>query len=72
MGLLDQVIGGLMGNTGSASPIQSVLMNLLTRGQNSGGYAPVQAPAPSQTAGGQRFSMRRTRIAVFADGSEPA
>jgi uncharacterized protein YidB (DUF937 family) len=37
MSLLDQVIGGLMGNAGSASsPIQSVLMNLLGGGQQEG------------------------------------
>jgi uncharacterized protein YidB (DUF937 family) len=34
MGLLDQVIGGLMG--GGGSPIQSVLMNLLGGGQQGG------------------------------------
>ncbi len=34
MGLLDQVLGGLMGGSGgNASPIQSVLMNMLGGGQ---------------------------------------
>ena len=38
MGLLDQVIGGLMGGSGGgASPIQGVLMNMLGGGQR-GGY----------------------------------
>ena len=37
MGLLDQVIGGLMGGAGSGgSPIQSVLMSLLGGGQSPG------------------------------------
>ncbi len=33
MGLLDQVLGGLMGGSGNASPLQGVLMNLLTGAQ---------------------------------------
>jgi uncharacterized protein YidB (DUF937 family) len=36
MGLLDQVIGGLMGGSSGASPIQGVLMNML--GGQQGGY----------------------------------
>jgi uncharacterized protein YidB (DUF937 family) len=58
MGLLDQVIGGLTGSSGSASPIQSVLMNILTRGQSSsGGYAPVQAPISTTGGLGGLISM---------------
>jgi uncharacterized protein YidB (DUF937 family) len=37
MGLLDQVLGGLMGGSGGSSPLQGVLMNLLGGGQQSGG-----------------------------------
>ena len=37
MGLLDQVLGGLMGGSGGASPIQGVLMNMLGGGQQTGG-----------------------------------
>ena len=33
MGLLDQILGGLMGGSGGASPVQGVLMNLLGGGQ---------------------------------------
>ena len=33
MGLLDSVLGGLMGGGGNASPMQGVLMNLLGGGQ---------------------------------------
>ena len=36
MGLLDSVIGGLMGNAGQGSPMGGVLMNLLGGGQNQG------------------------------------
>ena len=36
MGLLDSVIGGLMGNSGQGSPMGGVLMNLLGGGQNQG------------------------------------
>ncbi len=36
MGLLDQVLGGLMGGSGGASPIQGVLMNMLGGGQQGG------------------------------------
>jgi uncharacterized protein YidB (DUF937 family) len=40
MGLLDQVIGGLMGGgTGGGSPIQGVLMSLLGGGQQAGNGA---------------------------------
>jgi uncharacterized protein YidB (DUF937 family) len=40
MGLLDQVIGGLMGGgTGGGSPIQGVLMSLLGGGQQTGNQA---------------------------------
>lgn len=35
MGLLDQVIGGLMGGSGGSSPIQNVLMGMLS-GQQGG------------------------------------
>ena len=50
MGLLDQVVGGLMGSGGSASPLQGVIMNMLSGAAgsaqtSSGGY-------PGQTAGG--------------------
>jgi uncharacterized protein YidB (DUF937 family) len=36
MGLFDQIIGGLAGNSGGASPIQSVLMSALGGGQQGG------------------------------------
>ena len=36
MGLLDTVLGGLMGGSGGASPIQGVLMNMLGGGQQQG------------------------------------
>jgi len=44
MGLLDQVLGGLMGGSGGGSGMQGALMNLLGGGQQnqqygSGGYA---------------------------------
>lgn len=39
MGLLDQVIGGLMGGSGqNSSPMQGVLMNLLGGGSQNQGY----------------------------------
>ena len=41
MGLLDQVLGGLMGG-GGGSPMQSVLMGLLGGGQQGGTQAPPQ------------------------------
>ena len=44
MGLLDQVIGGLMGGAGGGSPIQGVLMNMLGGGQQRGVGTPGQAP----------------------------
>ncbi len=44
MGLLDQVIGGLMGGAGGGgSPIQNVLMNMLGGGQQGGAGAGPQA-----------------------------
>lgn len=36
MGLLDSVLGSLMGGAGGASPIQGVLMNMLGGGQQGG------------------------------------
>ena len=57
MGLLDQVIGGLTGNSGGSSPIQSVLMNLLSGRQNDGGYAPTQAPMGTGGGLGGLLSM---------------
>ena len=36
MGLLDQVLGGIMGGAGSSSPLQGVLMNMLGGGQQGG------------------------------------
>jgi len=36
MGLLDQVLGGLMGGSGGASPMQGILMSLLGGGQQGG------------------------------------
>lgn len=36
MGLLDQVLGGLMGGQGSGSPLQGILMNMLGGSQQSG------------------------------------
>jgi uncharacterized protein YidB (DUF937 family) len=37
MGLLDQVLGGLMGGGGGASPLQGVLMNMLGGGNQPAG-----------------------------------
>jgi uncharacterized protein YidB (DUF937 family) len=52
MGLLDQVIGGLMG--GGSSPMQSVLMNLLGGGQQGGGWGgQVFGQGTGQGMGGQ-------------------
>ena len=46
MGLLDQVLGGLMGgNSGGGSPLQGVLMSLLSGGQQ-------QQPQPQGGYGG--------------------
>jgi uncharacterized protein YidB (DUF937 family) len=39
MGLLDQVLGGLMGGSGAASPLQGVLMSMLGSGQGAAGMA---------------------------------
>ncbi len=36
MGILDQVLGGLMGGGGGGSPLQGVLMNMLGGGQQGG------------------------------------
>ena len=52
MGLLDQVLGGLMGGSGGgASPIQGVLMNLLANNQQQQGGAS-QAATGGMGAGG--------------------
>ena len=52
MGLLDQVLGGLMGG-GAASPMQSVLSGLLGGGQQAGGFGGnPAAPGASPMAGG--------------------
>jgi uncharacterized protein YidB (DUF937 family) len=48
MGLLDSVLGGLMGGGGNASPIQGVLQGLLGGGQQGG----MQQQQPAQGAGG--------------------
>ncbi len=51
MGLLDQVIGGLMGgsSSGGGSPMQGVLMNLLSGGQQQpGGFGGQQQPMQGQ------------------------
>ena len=47
MGLLDTVIGGLMGGSGGASPMGGILSSLLGGGQQQG-----QAPAGGGMAGG--------------------
>ncbi len=53
MGLLDQVLGGLMGGSGgNASPIQSVLMNMLGGGQQGNTGAPNQPAGGAGMAGG--------------------
>jgi uncharacterized protein YidB (DUF937 family) len=44
MGLLDQVLGGMMGGAGSGSPLQGVLMNLLGGGQQGGMGMTPQGP----------------------------
>ena len=46
MGLLDQVIGGLMGGSGGASPIGGILTSLLSGGQQGG------VGTSGQTSGG--------------------
>ena len=51
MGLLDQVLGGLMGG-GGGSPLQGVLMNLLGGGQQGGMGTAGQGAAPSGGMGG--------------------
>ena len=50
MGLLDQVVGGLMGSGGTASPLQGVIMNMLSGA--SGGAPASSGGYPGQTAGG--------------------
>jgi uncharacterized protein YidB (DUF937 family) len=52
MGLLDQVLGGLMGGSGGASPIQGVLMNMLGGGQQGGGQQGGMAGAGQGMGGG--------------------
>ena len=53
MGLLDQVIGGLMGGAGAnASPIQGVLMNMLGGGQQGGYQQPGGFAGQGMPAGG--------------------
>ena len=47
MGLLDSVLGGIMGGGGGSSPLQGVLMNMLGGGQQQGG----------QGMGGQGMGM---------------
>ncbi len=42
MGLLDQVLGGLMGGGSGGSPMQNVLMNMLGGGQQGGQTMPGQ------------------------------
>lgn len=49
MGLLDQVLGGLMGGQSSASPLQGILMNMLGGNQQSGTS---MAPQAAATGGG--------------------
>lgn len=44
MGLLDQVLGGLMGGSGGASPMQNVLMGLLGGQQGAGQQSMNQNP----------------------------
>ena len=51
MGLLDQVIGGLMGGGGTASPMGGVLANLLGGGQSAGGAAYGGQAQPGAGAG---------------------
>ncbi len=55
MGLLDTILGGLMGGSGnSGSPIQSVLMNMLGGGQQAG--AQQGGMQSGSVAGGQAMS----------------
>jgi hypothetical protein len=60
MGLLDQLSGGLTGNTGSFSPIQNSLMNLLSN-RNTGGNA-VSARLPGWAA--MRWAAVRPGMAL--------
>ena len=52
MGLLDQVLGGLMGGSGGNSPMQSVLMGLLSGNNNQGNATQPGNPAASNMAAG--------------------
>lgn len=56
MGLLDSVLGGLLGNNPNASPLQSILGSLIAghgQGQSPNqGYGGQQAPQQSQAATG--------------------
>ena len=50
MGLLDQVLGSLMGGSGNSSPMQNVLMSLLA-GQQGGSQATNQNPGTQGSPG---------------------
>ncbi len=52
MGLLDQVLGGLMGGSAGASPVQNVLMSLLGGGQQAGQGTAQQGMAGQGLPGG--------------------
>jgi uncharacterized protein YidB (DUF937 family) len=52
MGLLDQLLGGLMGSAGGGSPIQGVLMNMLGGGQQGGQGFGAQGMGGQGMAGG--------------------
>jgi uncharacterized protein YidB (DUF937 family) len=52
MGLLGQLISGLADTADSAFPLQTVLMDPLTRNQHGGGYAFAQPPGARPAGGG--------------------
>ncbi len=62
MGLLDQVLGGLMGGSGGASPIQGVLMNKLGGGQQSGTGMAVQSGGWGGGLGGLVSSFQQAGL----------
>ncbi len=61
MGLLDQVVGDLVGGSGGGSPMQGVLMNLLG-GQSGTGQGAVP---PQQSTGGTGINGLGALVAAF-------
>jgi uncharacterized protein YidB (DUF937 family) len=65
MGLLDQVLGGLMGG-GGASPIQGVLMNMLGGGQQGGMGTAGQSGGMGGGLGGLIASLQQAGLGHIA------